>query len=136
VNKKVSGVSLAELIIAVGVLSIASAGLFTAFAAGLRQSTMASRMTTASIEAQLHMEQLMGREFVDDLEHIFADTSRIYQPNSDLWICVTRVDFPGTCPLTNTTNPRLVGVRVRVYEEFSGGNFLIEHRNMLDVYGY
>lgn len=65
VKKVHSGVTLVELIIAVAVLIIGLAAVFTAMAAGLRSSTKSHELTVAGIEAQLQMESLIGRRWDD-----------------------------------------------------------------------
>jgi hypothetical protein len=66
-NKKLSGLTLVELIIAVGVLVSVSAGLMSLFSLGHSQSVVAHRRNLAGIEAQLQMERLMGRRWDLDL---------------------------------------------------------------------
>jgi prepilin-type N-terminal cleavage/methylation domain-containing protein len=61
------GVTLVELLIAVTVLAVSVAGIFTAFGVGFMTSSRAHDMTISSIEAQLQMELLMGRSWDGDL---------------------------------------------------------------------
>jgi prepilin-type N-terminal cleavage/methylation domain-containing protein len=66
-NKKNAAFTLIELVIAVGVLALASGALFGAFAISLQMSFRATRFQAMSIEAQLQMEQLVGRPWTTDL---------------------------------------------------------------------
>ena len=68
--KMKSGFTLLELIIAMAVLAIASTALLVMFTGGLQESTRSHVFTMASIEAQMQMEQIVGRRWVDDLEHL------------------------------------------------------------------
>jgi len=136
-KKTKRGVSLAELIIAVSVLVIAGTGLFIAFAAGLQQSTNAHIITMAGIEAQLQVEQLLGRPWTGDLQHINWGGNRI--PSNGFYICLSRPNpsFPSTCAFAEP-NPRVLGVIIRVYADNDplNTNYLIEHSHILDVYGF
>lgn len=60
-NKKRSGVTMLELIIAVAVLVFAMAGIATVFHVAFQTSRQSNEITIASIEAQLQMESLIGR---------------------------------------------------------------------------
>lgn len=63
-NKKYAGLTLVELIIAVGILTFGVSGVVTVLHVGFRQSRIANQVTQASIEAQLQMESLVGRRWM------------------------------------------------------------------------
>ncbi|MCL2049257.1 MAG: hypothetical protein FWG87_11085 [Defluviitaleaceae bacterium] len=67
-SKRKSGVTLMELIIAVGVLLVASVALFNLFSYGFTRSNTAHRRNMAGIEALIQMERLVGRAWAGDLE--------------------------------------------------------------------
>lgn len=62
IKKKIrAGLTLLELLIAVTVLGVGIAGVFTVFTVGFNASIRANDISMAGIEAQLQMERLMGR---------------------------------------------------------------------------
>jgi len=72
-KKKNSGLTLVELVIAVGILVSAMGALFGLFDYAHRQSVMAHRRTQAGIEAQIQMESLMSRKWEDLYRNVFYD---------------------------------------------------------------
>lgn len=87
-----AGLTLVELVIAVTVLVIAMGGIFTAIHVGFMTSARANDLTGASIEAQLQMESLMGRWWVDPVNPTFS-LSTNPGPLGQPW----NAPFPSTC---------------------------------------
>lgn len=68
VNKKsTSGMTLIELMIAMTVLVVGVAGIFTMFSVGFNTGNRAHDISMASIEAQLQFESLRGRPWALDM---------------------------------------------------------------------
>ena len=61
------GVTLVELVIAVGILSFVIVPLFTLFVTGTQIRLAAERVRSANYQAQLELESLIGRPWVGDL---------------------------------------------------------------------
>ena len=59
-GKRRSGVSLLELLLAVGILLIAIAPIFGLYTASLRANALAHRVTIATLTAQLRIEEFVG----------------------------------------------------------------------------
>lgn len=124
--KNNSGFTLLELIVSVAVLAVVSTALFAMFTAGLRQSVQNHLFTMASIEAQMQMEQLIGRMWVNDLEHEDWNT---LNPSNDFHV---RLEYEVSQSLANGT-PVLIEVTVTVYRDTTPPVSITSHRNMLIV---
>ena len=62
------GVTLVELVIAIGILALVIVPLFSLFTTGARITTAAERVRLSGLEAQLRLELLIGRMWEGDLE--------------------------------------------------------------------
>jgi type II secretory pathway pseudopilin PulG len=161
-NKKVLGFTLIELVIAVGVLALATGALFGTFAFGMQQSFRASRRTAASIEAQLQMERIVGRS-MDCLNDLTAGGipwgSNMPSTCGSFNVVMTythhhtsqrSVNYPSGHPqhdpdfppangvLDSGEVPILIEVRVAVFERGAGGvsgDRMITHGNIINVSG-
>ena len=128
--------------IAIGVIAIAAAGLMAIFAFGIRLSADARRTTNASFEAQLQMEQLIG------LDWDFLQTARNWNNRSDsgreFWVHFGLEEYAIHPPylrlidattgnLVPNTDPTLIEVYVRIYQNETSTDFLIQQRKILNV---
>lgn len=59
-NKKTAGMTLVELLIAIGVLVVVTAPILGLYVMGTRISAASYKLTSASCTAQLRMEELVG----------------------------------------------------------------------------
>jgi len=138
-KKSKAGLSLIELIIAMALISIAFGGLMTFFVVGLNMSRHGQRLDMANIEAQVQMEQLIGRYWHNDLrdlphwgEIIPAYNGFNMRRTAELW----RGTLPEGHDLFYPPNPLSGLVLVRlVVEIFDGDTLIVRHDVILNVNG-
>jgi type II secretory pathway pseudopilin PulG len=147
-NKRKSGLTLLELIVAVGILLVASVAMFNLFHFGLTQSHEAHRRNMAGIEAQLQMERLVGRKWTGGLDPLGSDPNITWydqpvttEPERDaFWL--NSVPSLSTCstfhirflwqPVPGFIMNRQIDVVVSELGEHSA---LFIHRNILNITG-
>lgn len=119
--KNRAGVTLLELIIAIGILAIVTAPIFTLLFSSVRLNAQAHRVTMATFTAQQRMEELVGREWDDDLINENWNLQELYH---GFFVSVAH-DGDDDLPLLSVT--------VRVYEHSTSVSPLVQLTNILNV---
>ena len=137
-SKHRKGLTLVELIVAVTILAVALAGIFTVLHVGFSTSARANDLTIASIEAQLWMERLAGLTFDEMNAEIpgwtdITHTATFEGMSDGIWVTLTRAAYDDT---DDDINPMLRRITVLIHRsETDSADWHFRHSNIFNVDG-
>ncbi len=122
-----AGVTLMELVIAMGLLAIVAAPILGMYMASTRMSALSYKITVASLFAQRCMEELVGQEV-----GVISGFAGGQEYKTELMFTATVESFEEETEGGGDVSPHLWRVRVTVTETGTG-NVLSTHTDILNV---
>ena len=111
-KKKTNGVTLLELIVAMGILSVAAASILAMMFSSVQSNADSHRITIATLNAQQAVEEFIGRPWEGDLMHFPWGTPMPADPvtagSLNFWVVSTYS--------TENLPPGLVEITVTIFD--------------------
>jgi prepilin-type N-terminal cleavage/methylation domain-containing protein len=125
-GKAKKGFTLLELIIAIGVLAIATIPIYNMFMTSTRFNAQSHKLTIATFTAQLRMEELVGLNF-EELEKAIPDPTD-KKPFNGFLVQAVYDEYDGG------TYDSLYEITITVYED-DGTTVIYTEKNIINVDG-